>query len=135
MSDQTTNDAQASYLAQAEANAMEKMRAIAKKAVGSIDEMLVKKAMEQPKPLLSDEDAGRLAWTEYAKTSSPEVGGIAVRDWYERKIASGELTVVKTVRLDPSGLRENNWADCPICGKECYNGDGFCRGCGAKIIE
>jgi hypothetical protein len=43
------------------------------------------------RPLLSDDEAGNIAWDAYKVSSSPELGGIAVRDHYESLRQSGAL--------------------------------------------
>lgn len=82
-------------------------------------------------------------------------GGIHVRDFYEAKITSGELMVVKL--LDGTGLVNmipvREWKTSPLycddCGTawmqkkgDCYTDEWeddstpcFCPGCGAKIVE
>lgn len=91
-------------------------------------------------PMLNDGDAGDIAWAAYATTSSPEVGGIAVRDYYERLIDEGKLRVAEEVEF------RNNDYDCYITCSGCHDGvpyyvwdempDGMslhCPGCGSKI--
>ena len=62
-----------------------------------------------------------------------------VRDFYEAKITSGELMVVKTCKFVTNNYDAN--IDCDGCGWSiCYihvedNPMKFCPGCGAKIIE
>ena len=60
---------------------------------------------------------------------------IAVRDFYEAKITSGELMVVKTT----SNIGDRPpYFHCRECGSEALNGDedvwNFCPNCGSKII-
>lgn len=110
MSDQTTNDPQAPY-------------------------------GEQPKrePLLSDEDID--GWIEEDGSTMCSLGMTdkEVRDFYEAKITSGELMVVKTCKFVTNNYDAN--IDCDGCGWSiCYihvedNPMKFCPGCGAKIIE
>ena len=78
---------------------------------------------EEREPLLSNEAMRKLS-------------DFRVRDWYEAKITSGELMVVKTARMmDVDG----HTGICTGCGlswdlcKAPSNGE-FCQ-CGAKIVE
>ena len=62
-----------------------------------------------------------------------EMTGEEVRDFYEAKITSGELMVVKTVTAP-------EWADNKCCGYASKHMDfrdvpAFCPRCGAKIIK
>jgi hypothetical protein len=57
------------------------------------------------------------------------VGGLCVSNWYEDKIASGELIVAKTVGIDKDG-------NCTGCGWDADHRYPFsicCPGCGARI--
>jgi len=45
----TTNDPQGEYMAKAEANAMDRIRSVAKEAASKVEKMMVAKAMEQAK--------------------------------------------------------------------------------------
>ena len=45
----TTNDPQGEYMAKAEANAMDRIRSVAKEAASKVEQMMVAKAMEQAK--------------------------------------------------------------------------------------
>lgn len=56
-------------------------------------------------------------------------GAIALRDFYEAKITSGELRVVKTVTSCP------DIGSCTGCGWDGAWPGPFCPGCGAKIVE
>lgn len=92
------------------------------------------------KPLLSDEAAIKIALhhnTIGGKYIMPQsMVAIAVRDWYEAKIASGELRVctpVKAVYGDHGGIMA--WS-CSGCGTSCDK-DAFkcCPVCGNPITE
>lgn len=90
---------------------------------------------EQPKrePLLSDEEFERLSPVDDEYLVAHYFGK-AIRDFYESKIASGELMVVKTakgVKLPPHGLM---WG-CEHCERQWTRMDNFCPGCGAKIFK
>lgn len=67
------------------------------------------------------------------------MGADGARNFYEAKITSGELMVVKTVKFVSNDYDAN--IDCNACGWSiCYihvddNPMKFCPGCGAKIIE
>ena len=82
-------------------------------------------------PLLSDD----VMFSDISPANKYAHGVVCswVRDWYEAKIASGELMVAKTVtgRKVQFGM----W-QCENCE---YHGwtalSKFCPGCGAKIIE
>ena len=62
-------------------------------------------------------------------------GGIHVRDFYEAKITSGELRVVKKAKVDAS---IPGFIQCS-CGVDVRTDEwqkwNFCPGCGAKIVE
>ena len=66
-------------------------------------------------------------------------GAEEARDWFQAKITSGELMVVKTCKFVTNNYDAN--IDCDGCGWSiCYihvedNPMKFCPGCGAKIIE
>ena len=88
-------------------------------------------------PLLSDDDLLSMIPTRLDAVQ-PKPNGMsmqgckAVRDFYESKITSGELRVVKTTR----NSHENGWG-CEQCdrflGSEVdYN---LCPGCGAQIVK
>jgi hypothetical protein len=89
------------------------------------------------KPLLSDKSAGDIAWDAYKVSSSPELGGIAVRDHYERLITEGKLRAVAEVTVDDDG-------NCSGCGKwvgypndplAAWSGElpKHCKNCGQPI--
>ena len=85
-------------------------------------------------PLLSDDEFKELLGDDWiaAKGDRAESAGKKIRDWYEAKITSGELRVVKTTR----NSHENGWG-CEQCdrflGSEVdYN---LCPGCGAQIVK
>lgn len=82
------------------------------------------------KPLLSDGDAGNIAWDAYKVSSSPELGGIAVRDHYERLITDGKLRVVEEV--EDIGGRYDGYI-CSGCSNESVEWFNYCPGCGNKI--
>ena len=89
---------------------------------------------ERPKrdPLLSDEQI-------IGPSLTIPLGAKFVSDFYEAKITSGELMVVKTCKFVTNNYDAN--IDCDGCGWSiCYihvedNPMKFCPGCGAKIIE
>lgn len=60
--------------------------------------------------------------------------GKEVRDFYEAKIASGELMVVVTAKGTKLPPRDLMWG-CEYCASEWTALDNFCPGCGAKIVE
>ena len=84
---------------------------------------------EQRAPMLSDE---RMDWID------ERFWGHAawVRDFYEAKIASGELRVVNKVRGETKGNSEGSWLHCSGCN-EVWSTNAYrhCPGCGAKIIK
>ena len=80
------------------------------------------------KPLLSDKAAGDIAWDAYKVSSSPELGGIAVRNYYERLITEGKLRVVEHA----SRVHKLSGLLCSICSIS-WQDDQYCRGCGNKI--
>lgn len=90
---------------------------------------------EQRAPLLSDDVILTLT-----QDDQPHAVAYAVRYFYEAKITSGELRVVKTARMER--MQVESWLDpyykCSACGHEWtdYFPDvnEFCK-CGAKIIE
>lgn len=92
-------------------------------------------------PLLSDSEkeslcdyvTGRDGWNEGAK---------AVRDFYEAKITSGELRVVKTFKFNPyfkdteARTLCGRFDICPYCDHGMLHSTfNHCPGCGAKIIK
>jgi hypothetical protein len=87
------------------------------------------KDMEQTKrePMLSDEAMEALRH-DYESWSDM----MDVRAWYESKITSGELVVVKQVEWDHSGnkCKSCNWGNDGI-----YQGTNYCGGCGGKIVK
>jgi len=99
------------------------------------------KYWEQPKrePMLSD-DHMNIMFASYGIGFAQY--GDKVRKWYEAKIASGELMVVKTAKkvdvpILISSAHGGTWSTapgCSECGRRWKPGDPFC-GCGAKIIE
>jgi hypothetical protein len=64
-----------------------------------------------------------------------------VRDFYEAKITSGELRVVKKGVIEvsgylPSGIRIAVHKDCPATGYFPFNNTpNFCPGCGADLTQ
>lgn len=99
------------------------------------------------KPLLSDEEMNLLTWSTSLESSdnSHRKGGAIVRDFYEAKIASGELRVVVSASFKDGDM------DCPQCSSCGYNDYEdlsqadvhspphhhvwrFCPHCGAKIL-
>lgn len=98
---------------------------------------------EQPKrePLLSDDvirETFRVRHDVEPDGYAHGIGAInvanRVRGFYEAKIASGELMVVKTAKgakLPPCGIM---WG-CEHCGYKWTGMDNYCPGCGAKIVE
>ena len=90
---------------------------------------------EQRAPLLSDEDINAieqpLAGTEHERISA-RWGMRTARDFYEAKITSGELIVVKTIEWDEFG---NKCKGCGFGNDGNYIGTKYCPGCGAKIAN
>lgn len=111
--------------------------------MGTIEHPLPKE--EQRAPLLSESQFNDLINAEARKHNIPshmltayDGMGIA-QEFYESKITSGELRVVKSVRLD-----ENYYCTgCRRCNARTDEYSGaledpyykFCPGCGAKIIN
>jgi hypothetical protein len=99
-------------------------------------------------PLLSDDDLwsdqfGRMSMNADGSGSWEQCASM-VRDFYEAKITSGELRVVKGAALvrAAGGAHYTAPAHCSLCGirTEYYDEDeqsspipNFCPGCGAKI--
>ena len=82
---------------------------------------------EERKPLLSDDE-----FTDIIGSLGSQSGHV-VRDWYESKITSGELMVVKTTVMD-----DHAGPKCRSCGyvqDYMYVNMKFCPGCGAVLIE
>jgi len=99
-------------------------------------------------PLLSDTDiALYVAGTAFVYPNggeamglddAAETGGKFARDFYEAKIASGELMVCKTTRRVQVPLisREGSTVEgCEYCGHMLCSLDSFCSVCGAKILH
>ena len=90
---------------------------------------------EERAPLLSDEDVDGL-WDRFGRCVDDKVGMrcIEVRDFYEAKITSGELRVVRTVSRD-------QWSTGDCCddssggATEWHGYPNFCPGCGAQITK
>lgn len=95
---------------------------------------------EQRTPLLSD-DALSAMMKPRDEYTAAWLGGDKVRDFYEAKITSGELRVVKTVRPNWNMDADGKWGswECLHCRQVWYSHDTpdpgeFCK-CGAKIVE
>lgn len=103
---------------------------------------------QQREPLLSDEAGWALCpWT--TGRDSWEDPLRIIRDFYEAKITSGELRVVRLMSGNgiPNMTPTDTWTDspwlCDDCGTEWMQRQNdieverpsFCPGCGAKIIE
>lgn len=96
---------------------------------------------EKREPLLSDIEKFGMAVSvdpsrEFHTHKSPHEAASNVRDFYEAKIASGELRVVKKVR--PEWSEYHTW-QCPHCFQQWHEHNSpdvgeFCL-CGAQIIE
>ena len=98
-------------------------------------------------PMLSDEQIEKLAFLTPPKENIYRFGSAAIRDFYEAKITSGELRVVKTAKNDAADAPVSFF--CSDCGTGNGTGGGrtsktgfpyrtpfaFCPGCGAKIVE
>lgn len=101
-------------------------------------------------PLLSEDAMDALIYssrTDEFNDVPHERSAANVRDFYESKITSGELAVVKTVKVE-APFNDQEWFGrvwcCDGCdarfmtGDESYNNVApdpeFCPGCGAKII-
>ena len=95
--------------------------------------------------LLTDKAAGDIAWDAYKVSSSPELGGIAVRNYYERLITEGKLRVMEEVDnfMSPYPIAKEVFG-CSNCQtvfdrhtKHSKHGRirviKFCPGCGNKI--
>lgn len=85
---------------------------------------------EQRAPLYTDDDLTAMA-TPCHDYSVAWLSGEKVRNFYEAKITSGELMVVKTIKHNVSSA---NIGECDLCHKFYGGSDYFCPGCGAKII-
>lgn len=98
---------------------------------------------EKPAPMLSLEDIWRIMVNE-GEGNNARAGKLMakVRDFYEAKIASGELIVVKTAVVE---LVPNNY-DCMLTCTGCRDGVpyylleefdemNFCPSCGAKVMK
>ena len=86
-------------------------------------------------PMLSDEGLGEMFSADGDSDYQEDqqwFGGKCVRDFYEAKINSGELRVVKKVRFangqcEEFGIMEQVMVDCVL--------SNFCPGCGAQIVK
>jgi hypothetical protein len=92
------------------------------------------------------EQAKREPLLSYDEANCEDGHGIYVRDFYEAKITSGELRVVKGAALVRAvgGEHYTAPAHCSLCGirTEYYDEDeqpspipNYCPGCGAKITK
>ena len=96
-------------------------------------------------PLLGDEELTAIAKRHpevNGDTSTAYEAGDEIRDWYEAKIASGELMVVKTVKWSDCKWyrgpeRGSSWYKMACCQyrNKSLEPTPCCPGCGAKIIE
>lgn len=81
-------------------------------------------------PLLSDEQLDKM----FPDDTYTEAAGDKVRDFYEAKIASGELRVVNKVQWF---VGTSDHGDAEIKCNSCFNAvdpdDIFCRTCGGEI--
>ena len=87
---------------------------------------------QQREPLLSDDQITDMSSTAYDYTQS-WLAMDKARAFYEAKITSGELMVVKTTVMD-----DHAGPKCRSCGyvqDYMYVNMKFCPGCGAKIIQ
>jgi len=107
MSDQTTNDEQAGYTTKPKREPML-----------SDDEMFMHRLHYRPDPL-----------QDYMSVPN----AYEVRDFYESKITSGELHIVKTARFQR--LHPCAGPTCVECDQRFDPDYNFCPGCGAKIVE
>lgn len=90
---------------------------------------------EQRAPLLSDAFIDRaIAEVEQGDYRiGLKFGYKSGRDFYEAKITSGELMVVKKVTPD---MPLSGVGKCPDCNKTIISPeDNFCPGCGAQIVK
>ena len=69
-------------------------------------------------------------WSAYVISSSPELGGISIRDFYENLITTGKLRVVEEVEVIGHGF---SLGHCNGCGKQTLKAHTYCPGCGNKI--
>lgn len=102
---------------------------------------------QQPKaePMLSDAEVMRIITDGYPARETPSFEWTRrtkkVRDWYEAKIASGELMVVRTAKRISFGHKtsyHNGEPDdaCSACeGVILGRHVKYCPNCGAKIIN
>ena len=100
---------------------------------------------EKRDPMLSDLQALEVAYPHVEYGGDCSFYGtdalLSIRDFYEAKITSGELMVVKTAKLADIVWRGNSDYTMPCCGRknDRYDDgpppevDQFCK-CGAKII-
>ena len=106
-------------------------------------------------PLLSDDEFKELLGDDWiaAKGDRAESAGKKIRDFYEAKITSGELMVMKRVNLGTAVVFDdpvtNNHgaivaydAHMPCCGHTIVQSEmqsmdrwDFCPGCGAQIVK
>lgn len=98
---------------------------------------------EQRAPLLSDEGVEAIRSKVRKDYKSEWQNGYYVRDWYEAKITSGELMVVKTVSRSQFVDASQRYLRHEFCqgpgdgwvSKREFNkgATSFCPGCGARI--
>jgi rRNA maturation endonuclease Nob1 len=82
-------------------------------------------------PLLSDEKM-----REYSEPIAVWSTAHEIRDFYEAKITSGDLMVVKTVHRVETQETEFGFLErCSNCEVVICPMDKFCPSCGARIIE
>ena len=130
MSDQTTNDEQAGYAAEPKGLIPSpNLPGVSYNAEGipvNKDGKPIN-IMDEPKrgPMLSDAAASLLLdqKVEDDPTGQSWLGLEIARDFYEAKIASGELMAMNAICSD-------KW-----CGTRIAKGLTFCPGCGAQIVE
>ena len=94
---------------------------------------------EEREPILSDQELTAIT-KRYPEvngdTSTSYDAGDEIRDWYEAKITSGELMVVRTVTGQTKGNHEGMWLHCSGCNEVwSTNAYAHCPGCGAKIAK
>ena len=87
---------------------------------------------QQREPLLSDDQITDMSSTAYDYTQS-WLAMDKARAFYEAKITSGELRVVKKVKEVWAG--NGHYKGCSDCGFHFPMKANFCPGCGAKIIQ
>ena len=141
----TTNDPQGEYMSKAEANAMDRIRSVAKEAASKVGQMMVAKAMEQAKRkefeaierneydeiMNAQEDADEAKYGEQTKREpmlSDErmnryngVTAMEVRDWFQAKIDNGELIRRDELEVNTKVcIKDGKHACCFMIGRDWF---------------